>query len=72
MPLSIISDHGTQFISKFWEKLHEELGIQFIFSITFHPQTDEQSERTIQVLEEMLNILYHRLWVVLGQASTIV
>ena len=45
--LSIISDRGTQFTSKFWRKLHDELGTQLTFSTTFHPQTDGQSERTI-------------------------
>ncbi|KAH0672776.1 hypothetical protein KY290_026933 [Solanum tuberosum] len=52
--LSIISDRGTQFTSKFWRKLHDELGTQLTFSTTFHPQTDGQSKRTIQVLEDML------------------
>ncbi|WMV43229.1 hypothetical protein MTR67_036614 [Solanum verrucosum] len=54
VPFSIISDRGTQFTSKFWRKLHDELGTQLTFSTTFHPQTDGQSERTIQVLENML------------------
>ncbi|KAH0673662.1 hypothetical protein KY284_024749 [Solanum tuberosum] len=54
VPLFIISDRGTQFTSKFWRKLHDELGTQLIFSTTFHPQTDGQLERTIQVLEDML------------------
>ncbi|KAH0741272.1 hypothetical protein KY290_034315 [Solanum tuberosum] len=54
VPISIISDHGTQLTSKFWRKLHEELGAQLTFSTAFHPQTDGQSERTIQVLEDML------------------
>ncbi|WMV14144.1 hypothetical protein MTR67_007529 [Solanum verrucosum] len=39
VPLSIISDRGTQFTSKFWGKLYEELGTQLTFSTTFHPQT---------------------------------
>ena len=54
VPLSIISDRGTQFTSKFWRKLHDELGTQLTFSTTFYPQTDGKSERTIQVLEDML------------------
>lgn len=54
VPFSIISDYGTQFTSKFWEKLHEELGTQLTFSTTFHPQTNGKSERTIHVLEDML------------------
>ena len=40
VPLSIISDRGTQFTSKFWRKLHYELGTQLTFSIAFHPQMD--------------------------------
>ncbi|WMV45901.1 hypothetical protein MTR67_039286 [Solanum verrucosum] len=51
VPLSIISYRDTQFTSKFWRKLHDELGTQITFSTAFHPQMDGQSERTIQVLE---------------------
>ena len=54
VPLSIISDRGTQFTSMFWRTLHAKLGTRLDFSIAFHPQTDGQSERTIQVLEDML------------------
>ena len=54
VPLSIISDRGTQFTSKFWKTLHTELFTKFDLSTAFHPQTDGQSERTIQVLEDML------------------
>ncbi|XP_055836406.1 uncharacterized protein LOC129905043 [Solanum dulcamara] len=48
VPLSIILHHGMQFIYKFWEKLHEELGTQFTFNTAFNPQKDGQSVRTIQ------------------------
>ena len=54
VPLSIISDRGTQFTSKFWKTLHAELGTRLDLSTAFHPQTDGQSERTIQVFEDML------------------
>ena len=54
VPLSIISDRDTQFTSKFWRKLHDELGTQLSFSTSFHPQMNGQLERTIQVLENML------------------
>ena len=54
VPLSIISDRGTQFTSKFWKILHAELGTRLDLSTAFHPQTDGQSERTIQVFEDML------------------
>ena len=54
VPLSIISDRGTQFTSMFWRTLHAELGTKLDLSTAFHPQTNGQSERTIQVLEDML------------------
>ena len=54
VPLSIISDRGTQFTSKFWRTLHAELGTRLDLSNAFHPQIDGQSERTIQVCEDML------------------
>ncbi|WRX25513.1 Reverse transcriptase domain - like 10 [Theobroma cacao] len=54
IPVSIVSDRGAQFTSRFWEKLQEALGTKLDFSTAFHPQTDGQSERTIQILEDML------------------
>ena len=54
VPRSIVSDRGTQFTSKFWNQLHETLGTRLEFSTTFHPQTDGQSERVNQILEDML------------------
>ena len=54
VPLSSISDRGTQFTSVFWRTLHVELGTRLDLSTAFHPQTDGKSERTIQVLEDML------------------
>ncbi|KAJ9130571.1 hypothetical protein P3X46_034358, partial [Hevea brasiliensis] len=54
IPLSIISNRDPRFTSRFWKKLHESLGTQLHFSTAFHPQTDGQSERVIQVLEDML------------------
>lgn len=54
IPVSIISYHDPQFTSEFWKSLHETMGTRLSFSTTFHPQTDGQSERTIQTLEDML------------------
>ena len=54
VPISIVSERGTQFTSRFWRSFQEALGTQLRFSTAFHPQTDGQSERTIQVLEDML------------------
>ena len=54
VPVSIISDRGSQFTSHFWQSFQEAMGTQLYFSTAFHPQTDGQSERTIQTLEDML------------------
>jgi IS30 family transposase len=50
----IVSDRGTQFTSHFWQLLHEALGTHLNFSSAYHPQTDGQTERTNQILEDML------------------
>ncbi|KAG8475376.1 hypothetical protein CXB51_031882 [Gossypium anomalum] len=54
IPLSIISDRDPRFTSRFWQKLQDALGTKLNFSTAFHPQTDGQSERVIQILEDML------------------
>ena len=54
MPVSIVSDRDLRFTSRFWPSLQNVLGTKLHFSTTFHPQTDGQSERTIQTLEDML------------------
>jgi hypothetical protein len=54
VPKKIVSDRGTQFISKFWERLHETLDTQLRFSFAYHPQTDGQTKRVNQILEDML------------------
>ncbi|GJW38264.1 putative reverse transcriptase domain-containing protein [Tanacetum coccineum] len=54
VPVSIISDHDSKFKSLFWKALHKALGTRLNMSTTYHPQTDSQSEMTIQTLEDML------------------
>ena len=54
IPISIISDQDPRFTSRFWGKLQEALGTRLNFSTTFHSQSDGQSERVIQILEDML------------------
>ncbi|KAJ0580735.1 putative nucleotidyltransferase, Ribonuclease H [Helianthus annuus] len=54
VPISIISDRDGRFVSRIWQSFQESLGSRLDLSTTFHPQTDGQSERTIQTLEDML------------------
>ena len=54
IPVSIISDRDLMFTSRFWGKLQEVLGTRLNFSTAFHPQTHGQSDRVIQILEDML------------------
>ncbi|GJR93383.1 putative reverse transcriptase domain-containing protein [Tanacetum coccineum] len=54
IPVSIICDHDLRFASNFWKSLQNALGTNLDMSITYHPQTEGQSERTIQTLEDML------------------
>ncbi|GJW61688.1 putative reverse transcriptase domain-containing protein [Tanacetum coccineum] len=54
IPVSIICDCDPRFASNFWKSLQKALGTSLDMSTTYHPQTDGQSERTIQTLEDML------------------
>jgi transposase InsO family protein len=65
VPKKIVSDRGTQFTSRFWERLHEALDTQLRFSSAYHPQTNGQIERVNQILEDMLRayaLQYGRSW----------
>ncbi|GJR97939.1 putative reverse transcriptase domain-containing protein [Tanacetum coccineum] len=50
VPVSIISDRDGKFTSHFWKSLHKALGTRLDMSTAYHPETDGQSERTIQTL----------------------
>ncbi|GJU28883.1 putative reverse transcriptase domain-containing protein [Tanacetum coccineum] len=54
VPISIISDRDSHFTSRFWQSMQNALGTQLDMSTAYHPETDGQSERTIQTLEDML------------------
>nr|GEZ77463.1 putative reverse transcriptase domain-containing protein [Tanacetum cinerariifolium] len=54
IPVSIISDRDSRFASNFWRSLQNALGTRLDMSTAYHPETDRQSERTIQTLEDML------------------
>src|SRR3954470_17013178 len=52
--LSIVTDRDSRFTSKFWEGLQKTLGTKLRLSPTYHPQSDGQTERTIESLEDLL------------------
>ena len=54
IPLSIVSNRDPKFTSQFWQSLQRAIGTQLKFSTIFHPQTNGQSKRVIQILENML------------------
>ncbi|GKD11910.1 putative reverse transcriptase domain-containing protein [Tanacetum coccineum] len=49
IPVSIICDRDPRFASNFWRSLQKALGTSLDMSTVYHPQTNEQSERTIQI-----------------------
>ncbi|KAJ9553008.1 hypothetical protein OSB04_017053 [Centaurea solstitialis] len=53
-PVTIVSDRDARFTSTFWQSFQREMGTRVNLSTAYHPQTDGQSERTIQTLEDML------------------
>ena len=58
VPVSIVSDRDPRFTAHFWKSFEKAMGTRLTMSTAFHPQTDGQSERTIQVLEE------HASWII--------
>ena len=54
VPISIAFDRDPRFTTYFWQGLQFALGTSLLLSTAYHPQTDGQSERTIQILEDML------------------
>ena len=56
VPVSIVSDRDPRFTAHFWKSFQKATGTQLMMSTAFHPQTDGQLERTIQVLEDMLRV----------------
>ncbi|GKB20702.1 putative reverse transcriptase domain-containing protein [Tanacetum coccineum] len=62
VPISIISNRDSQFTSRLWQSIQEALGTHLDMSTTYHPQTDGQSELTIQTLEDMLRAVRYALF----------
>ena len=53
-PVTIVSERELRFTTHFWKSFQKAMGTRLMMSTAFHPQTDGQLERTIQVLEDML------------------
>jgi len=54
VPSSIVSDKDPRFTSRFWQTLQSAMGSKLTMSSTYHPQTNGQSKRMIQSLEDLL------------------
>ena len=54
VPVFIVSDRDSRFTTHFWKSFQNAMGTRLTMSTTFYPQTDMQSQRTIQVSEDML------------------
>ena len=54
MSVSIVSDRDPRITTHFWKSFQKAMGTQLTMSTAFHQQTNGQSERTIQILEDML------------------
>jgi hypothetical protein len=54
VPKKIVLDRGSQFTSRFWKSFHENVDTKLNFSLAYNRQTNGQTERTNQVLEDML------------------
>ncbi|MBW0485463.1 hypothetical protein O181_025178 [Austropuccinia psidii MF-1] len=62
LPASIVSDRGSLFVSSFWTQLCQQLKISSHLSTSFHPETDGQTGRVNQILEQYvwMYVSYHQ------------
>ncbi|KAK8942809.1 hypothetical protein KSP39_PZI009568 [Platanthera zijinensis] len=54
VPVSIVSDRDSRFMSRFWKSLQEGLGTDLRYSTAYHPQTNGQTERVNHIVEDMI------------------
>ncbi|GJS85642.1 putative reverse transcriptase domain-containing protein [Tanacetum coccineum] len=72
IPVSIICDRDGRFTSNFWRSFQKALGTDICMSTAYHPETNGQSQRTIQTLEDMLRacvIDFGKGWAEVGEAQ---
>jgi len=58
VPSGIISDRDSKFLSRFWQELQKAFGIKLKVNSSYHPETDGQTERVNQILEDMLRACF--------------
>ena len=58
VPISIVFNRDPWFTSRLWPSIQRALGTILNLRTTFHPQTDGQSEKTIQILEDLLRLVF--------------
>jgi hypothetical protein len=58
VPVYIVSDRDPWFTSRLWPSIQRALGTILNLRMTFDPQTDGQSEKTIQILEDLLRLVF--------------
>ncbi|MBW0555564.1 hypothetical protein O181_095279 [Austropuccinia psidii MF-1] len=75
LPASIASDRGSSFVSSFWTQFCQQLNISRDLTTAFHPETDGQTERVNQILDEylLMCVSYHQdewhTWLTLAEFS---
>ena len=60
LPRRIILDRDSKFTSNFWKALFQAMGTKLAFSIAYHPETDWETERVNQTIEDILRVYYLR------------
>jgi len=60
LPKYVILDYRPQFIARFTRELYHLLGIKLASSTAWHPQTDRQTERVNQELDQYLQLFVNK------------
>jgi hypothetical protein len=64
LPMVIISDRGSIFVSEIWSAIFKRMDVKILMSTVYHPQTDGQSEATNQYLQLLLRFFVTNVWMI--------